>query len=112
MQCAGHRGVKNLSEGVYFNVNLTKSGCTVKIGKCVIDFLPKINLAAAPGTWGSCGVKYDPKTEERRVAIGEASPSYRHQPDERWELFFSDDILFQEFELTTRSSCSRIGSMW
>jgi hypothetical protein len=32
----------------------------------------KINLAAAPGGAGSCGVKYDPRTEERRVAIGGA----------------------------------------
>ena len=37
----------------------------------------QINLAASPGTWGSCGVKYDPKTEERRVAIGEISTTFQ-----------------------------------
>ena len=29
----------------------------------------KIDLTRSPGTWGSCGVKYDQKTEERRVTI-------------------------------------------
>ena len=48
----------------------TEPGCSVQ-GTGGLKTYLKINLAAGPGTWGSCGVKYDPKTEERRVAIGE-----------------------------------------
>ena len=46
----------------------------------------QINLAASPGTWGSCGVKYDPKTEERRVAIGK-TPFYQTWQTMRLSFF-------------------------
>merc|ERR1719470_824752 len=56
-------------DGVVHGPNRTEPGCSVQ-GTGGLKTYLKINLAAAPGTWGSCGVKYDPKTEERRVAIG------------------------------------------
>ena len=68
VQCSRHRGLENLPEGDYQNHIL-------QIAQSQIN--AQINLAASPGTWGSCGVKYDPKTEERRVAIGEISTTFQ-----------------------------------
>merc|ERR550517_805445 len=56
-------------DGVVHGPNRTEPGCSVQ-GTGGLKTYLKINLAASPGTWGSCGVKYDAKTEERRVAIG------------------------------------------
>ena len=58
----------------YLKVNI-KSYSFLQIAQSLIN--AQINLAASPGTWGSCGVKYDPKTEERRVAIGEISTTFQ-----------------------------------
>ena len=69
VQCSRHRGLENLPEGEYqiiFFLQISQSQINAQI-----------NLAASPGTWGSCGVKYDPKTEERRVAIGEISTTFQ-----------------------------------
>ena len=55
--------------GVVHGPNRTEPGCSVQ-GTGGLKTYLKINLAAAPGSPGSCGVKYDSKTEERRVAIG------------------------------------------
>jgi len=56
-------------QGVVHGPNRTEPGCSVQGTGGLKTFL-KINLAANPGEEGSCGVKYDPRTEERRVAIG------------------------------------------
>jgi len=55
--------------GVVHGPNRTEPGCSVE-GTGGLKTYLKINLAKTPGQEGSCGVKYDPKTEERRIAIG------------------------------------------
>ena len=72
VQCSRHRGLENLPEGEYQIIFLL---FFLQIAQSQIN--AQINLAASPGTWGSCGVKYDPKTEERRVAIGEISTTFQ-----------------------------------
>jgi len=54
--------------GIIHGSNRTEPGCSA-LGRGGRKTYLKIDLTAAPGTWGSCGVKYDQKTEERQVAI-------------------------------------------
>jgi len=54
--------------GIIHGSNRTEPGCS-ELGRGGRKTYLKIDLTAAPGTWGSCGVRYDQKTEERRVAI-------------------------------------------
>eukprot|EP00092_Neocalanus_flemingeri_P033888 GFUD01036850.1.p1 GENE.GFUD01036850.1~~GFUD01036850.1.p1 ORF type:complete len:417 (-),score=100.38 GFUD01036850.1:338-1588(-) len=56
-------------DGVVHGPNRTEPGCSVT-GKGGLKTYLKIDLGVPAGLPGSCGVKYNPDTEERRVAIG------------------------------------------
>jgi len=56
-------------DGVVHGPNRTEPGCSVT-GKGGLKTYLKIDLSVPEGSPGSCGVKYNPVTEERRVAIG------------------------------------------
>lgn len=56
-------------EGVIHGPNRTEPGCSVS-GKGGLKTYLKIDLSVPEGSPGSCGVKYNPQTEEKRVAIG------------------------------------------
>jgi len=55
--------------GVVHGPNRTEPGCSVT-GKGGLKTFLKIDLSVPEGLPGSCGVKYNTVTEERRVAIG------------------------------------------
>jgi len=55
--------------GVLHGPNRTEPGCSVT-GKGGLKTYLKIDLGVPKGLPGSCGVKYNSATEERRVAIG------------------------------------------
>jgi len=55
--------------GVVHGPNRTEPGCSVT-GQGELHTYLKIDLGVAQGLPGSCGVKYNSDTEERRVAIG------------------------------------------
>jgi len=54
--------------GIIHTGNRSEPGCST-VGRDGRKTYLKIDLTRSPGTWGSCGVKYDQKTEERRVTI-------------------------------------------
>jgi len=56
-------------DGVVHGPNRTEPGCSVT-GRGGLKTYLKIDLGVPAGLPGSCGVKYNPDTEERRVAIG------------------------------------------
>merc|ERR1719273_1129680 len=55
-------------EGIIHGPNRTEEGCYA-LGKGARKTYLRLDLARAPGTPGSCGVKYNQQTEEKRVAI-------------------------------------------
>jgi len=55
-------------EGIIHGPNRTEDGCYA-IGKGALKTYLKLDLTKPTGTPGSCGVKYNKRTEEKRVAI-------------------------------------------
>jgi len=55
-------------EGIIHGPNRTEAGCSV-IGRGGKKTYLKIDLNKEEGSWGSCGVKLNKKTDERRVSI-------------------------------------------
>merc|ERR1719266_2531245 len=56
-------------QGIIHGPNRTEPGCSV-MGKSGLKTYLNIDLTRPEGALGSCGVKYNQRTEERRVAIG------------------------------------------
>jgi len=55
-------------EGIIHGPNRTEEGC-YELGKGSRKTYLRLDLTKPPGTPGSCGVKYNKQTEEKRVAI-------------------------------------------
>jgi len=55
-------------QGIIHGPNRTEPGCSV-LGKSGLKTYLNIDLTAPSGSEGSCGVKYNQRTEERKVAI-------------------------------------------
>jgi len=55
-------------KGIIHGPNRTEPGCSV-LGKDGLKTYFNIDLTRISGSWGSCGVKYDKNSEERKVAI-------------------------------------------
>jgi len=81
-------------DGIVHGPNRTEPGCSV-MGKGALKTYLKIDLTVLEGSPGSCGVKYNQVTEERRVTIGVRANNTIELPEDRFYVLTCGNPGFQ-----------------